>query len=89
LTEKHALHDETICFIALAISHLAQIEEGRVALIATGACTAVVEALKVAEAVDTRGHIAFAISKFQHPHLVATKFKIPRLSLAHLASPTW
>ncbi len=64
MAEKHALHDETICFIALAISRLAAIEEGRVAFIATGACAAVVEALKVAEAVDTRGHIALAISKF-------------------------
>ncbi len=47
--------------ISLVISVVARREEGRVALIAGGACAALVHALKVAEPDATTGHLAFAM----------------------------
>jgi hypothetical protein len=46
---KVAETDDSRCSIAFQISLLAEIENGRVALIAAGACASLVEALKVAE----------------------------------------
>jgi methionine synthase I (cobalamin-dependent) len=43
---------------------LAENEEGRASLIAAGACGALVEALTIAEADDTRCSIAFAMTSF-------------------------
>jgi hypothetical protein len=61
---KDAETDDTRCGIADAITRLAGIEKGRVALIDAGACAALVEALKDAETDGTRCDIASAISLF-------------------------
>jgi hypothetical protein len=58
---KAAEDDRARGFAALAISELAESEEGRARFVAGGACEALVEALKAAEGDETRGYAASAI----------------------------